>query len=231
MYLVGVRLKAFRHFFRTASQVLLGLLRWMVMTCRSRSAVEAENLFLRKPLALFQRRKNKALRADDSTRWLISFLSRWFDWRSTLVVVKPETLIRWHRKGFRLFWGWKSLPVGRPSLPKDIQVLIRQMARENPSWGEEHIANELNLKLGIRVSPRTVGKYLAKVPAESPTPGQRWLTFVRDHAQATREGLPPVLAYRPRALRLYRSCLIAKHSEFWLPTRISVQNRYKNTYP
>ena len=57
---------------------------------------------------------------------------------------KPETLIRWHRKGFRLFWRWKSRPMGRPGLPKDIQALIHQMASENPTWGQEHIANELN---------------------------------------------------------------------------------------
>jgi putative transposase len=91
-------MKAFRHLIQTAFQVLLGLLRLIVMTCRSRSAVEAENLFLRKQLALFQERKNKTRRADDSTCWLMSFLSRWFDWRSALVVVKPEILIRWHRK-------------------------------------------------------------------------------------------------------------------------------------
>jgi hypothetical protein len=73
----------------------------------------------------------------------MSFASQWFDWRNALVVVKPETLIRWHRKGFRLFWRWQSRPVGRPRLPKDLQVLIRQMAQENPTWGEQHIANEL----------------------------------------------------------------------------------------
>jgi len=146
--------------------------------------VEAENLFLRKQLALFQERNLRPHRADDSTRWLMSFLSRWFDWRNALVVVKPETLIRWHRKGFRLFWRWKSQPVGRPRLPKDIQSLIRQMAAENPTWGQEHIANELKLKLGIRVSPRTVGKYLGECPRREPDPSQRWLTFVRNHAQA-----------------------------------------------
>src|SRR6202790_3394837 len=69
----------------------------------------------------------------------MSFVSRWFDWRDALVVVKPATLIRWHRKGFRLFWQWKSRPVGRPRLPKDTQALIRQMPTENPTWGEEHI--------------------------------------------------------------------------------------------
>jgi len=146
--------------------------------------VEAENLFLRKQLALFQERKTKPRRADDSGRWLMSFVSQWFEWRNALVVVKPETWIRWHRNGFRLFWRWKSRPAGRPRLPKDIQALIQQMARENPTWGEEHIADELKLKLGVRVSPCTVGKYLAQGPRRKPDPSQRWLTFVRNHAQA-----------------------------------------------
>jgi putative transposase len=83
-----------------------------------------------------------------------------------------------------LFWRWKPRPVGRPRLPKDIQALIRQMATENPTWGQAHIANELKLKLGIRVSPRTVGKYLREWPRREPDPSQRWLTFVRNHAQA-----------------------------------------------
>jgi putative transposase len=97
-------LKALRHLLRTGFRVLLDFRRLVLTTCRSRSAVEAENLFLRKQLALFQERKSKPRRADDSTRWLMSFLSRWFDWRNALVVVRPETLIRWHRKRFRLFW-------------------------------------------------------------------------------------------------------------------------------
>jgi hypothetical protein len=119
----------------------------------------AENLFLRKQLALFQERQIEPRHATDSTRWLMVVLSRLFDWRGALVVVKPDTLIRWHRKGFRLFWRWKSRPAGRPRLPKDLQELIRKMAAENPTWGEERIANELRLKLAIRVSPRTVQKY------------------------------------------------------------------------
>ena len=184
MCLLGEELKALQHSVRTSHRVLLDFLRLVVSACRSRSAIEAENLFLRKQLALYQERKTKPHRADDSTRWLMSFLSQWFDWRNALVVVKPETLIRWHRKGFRLFWRWKSRPVGRPRLPKDIQALIRQMATENPTWGQEHIANELKLKLGIRVSPRTVGKYLSRGPRHQPDPSQRWLTFVRNHAQA-----------------------------------------------
>jgi putative transposase len=181
---LSIQLKALRHCAGTISRVLFDLVELFRLTTKSRSALVAENLFLRKQLALFQERKTKPRRADDSTRWLMSFVSRWFDWRNALVVVKPDTLIRWHRKGFRLFWRWESRPKGRPRLPKDLQALIRQMARENPSWGEGHIANELKLKLGIRVSPRTVGKYLAQGPCRKPDPSQRWLTFVRNHAQA-----------------------------------------------
>lgn len=85
-------------------------------------------------------------------------LSRLFNWRDALVVVKPETIIRWHRKGFRLFWRYRSKPSGRPPLPLNIRELIRTMAADNITWSEERIANELKLKRGIRVSPRTVGK-------------------------------------------------------------------------
>jgi hypothetical protein len=87
-------------------------------------------------------------------------LGRMFSWRDALVSVTPDTFLRWHRKGYRLFWRWKSRPAGRPRLPKDLRRLIQEMAAENPSWGEERIANELRLKLSIQVSPRTVGKYL-----------------------------------------------------------------------
>jgi putative transposase len=79
-------------------------------------------------------------------------LSRLFDWRDSLVVVRPETLIRWHRAGWKLFWRLKSRP-GRPSIPLELQALIRRMANENPSWGEERIANELLLKIGFGCLP------------------------------------------------------------------------------
>jgi transposase InsO family protein len=156
----------------------------LVLLSRSRRALAAENLFLRKQLALFQERKVKPRRADDSARLLMVILSRMFPWRGSLVNVKADTFIRWHRKGFRLFWRWKSKPSGRPCLPKDLRKLIRQMAAENPTWGEERIANELKVKLTIRVSPRTVGKYLRKGgPVRTPDPKQRWLTFVRNHSK------------------------------------------------
>ena len=97
-------------------------------------------------------------------------------------MVRPETLIRWHRSGWKLFWRLKSRPA-RLAIPLEIQKLIRRMANENPSWGEERIANELLLKLGFQVSPRTVSKYLPKRPTARPRGDMRWSTFLRLHAQ------------------------------------------------
>jgi hypothetical protein len=113
----------------------------------------------------------------------LAVLSRLFNWRDALVVVRPETLIRWHRAGWRLFWRLKSRP-GRPPIPPELRQLIRRMASENPLWGEERIANELRLKLGVRVSPRTVRKYMPKRPPGRPRGDQRWSTFLHNHAGA-----------------------------------------------
>jgi len=181
---LSIWLKAFWHCARTIARVIFDLVELLGLATKSRSALMAENLFLRKQLAMFQERNVRPHRAQDSARWLMACLSRLFDWREALIVVKPDTLIRWHRRGFRLFWRWKSKPVGRPAVPKSLQELIRKMVAENPTWGEEYIANELKLKLGIRVSPRTVQKYLARYRGRTPDPTQRWLTFVHNHAQA-----------------------------------------------
>jgi putative transposase len=116
----------------------------------------------------------------------MTVLARWFDWRQALTIVQPQTLIRWHRQGFRLFWRWKSRP-GRPPIPPELQALMCRMARENLTWGEERIANELLLKLGLRVSPRTVRKYMPQHVGRSPgtrVQVQRWRTCVRNHVQA-----------------------------------------------
>lgn len=182
---VSLLVRAVTHCLRTSSLVAFDLLRLASLAVRSHNSLAAENLFLRKQLALFQERKVKPRRADDATRWLMATLGRMFQWRNALVNVKPDTLIRWQRRGFRLFWLWKSKPTGRPRLPENLRELIRQMAADNVSWGEERIANELKLKLGIRVSPRTVGKYLRNGrPSRTPDPQQRWLTFVHNHAEA-----------------------------------------------
>ena len=175
---------ALRHCFVTALLVLLDLLRLGTMSFRARRALAAENLFLRKQLALFQERKVRPHRASDATRWIMATLSQLFAWRDALWSVRPDTLIRWHRRGFQLFWRWKSTQRGRPPLPKGLRKLIREIAAANVTWGEERIANELKLKLGICVSPRSVGKYLRTGrPPRTPDPKQRWLTFVRNHAQ------------------------------------------------
>jgi transposase InsO family protein len=175
--------RALAHCVRTLSLVVVDLVRLASLVVHSHSALAAENLFLRKQLAMFQERKIKPRRADDATRWTMATLSRMFPWRNTLVNVKADTFIRWQRKGFRLFWRWKSKRMGRPPLPKDLRKMIREMAADNPIWGEERIANELKLKLGIRVSPSTVRKYLPDGPVRTPDPKQRWLTFVHNHAK------------------------------------------------
>ncbi len=145
--------------------------------------LEAEVLFLRRQLALYVERRVKPRRLNAAMRVSLALLSRLFEWRSALVVVRSETLIRWHRPGFRLFWKWKSRS-GRPPIPLELRQLIRRMAKENPLWGQERIANELWLKLGLRVSPRTVRKYLPRAPAGCPRGDQRWSTFLKNHAQS-----------------------------------------------
>jgi len=119
---------------------------------------------------------------DHADRVSLSVLARLFSLRDAVVIVHPATVIRWHRLGWRIFWRWKSR-AGRPRIAPELRRLIRRMASENPLWGEERIANELLVKLGIRVSPRTVGKYMPKRPPGQPRGDQRWSTFLRNHAK------------------------------------------------
>ena len=170
-------------FLRIVLRLLADLVCLVGLSFRPRRSLEAENLFLRRQLALYRERGVKPKRVDAAMRVSLALLSRLFAWRDALVVVRPETLIRWHRAGWRLLWRFKSRP-GRPPIPLELRQLIRRMAMENVSWGEERIANELRLKLGLRVSPRTVGKYMPKRPAGKPRGDQRWATFLRNHAKA-----------------------------------------------
>jgi putative transposase len=181
----------FRHCMQLTAMLLtlvVDAVRFLRLCLRLRPtlALAAENLFLRKQLALYQERNVKPRRATNATRLALVWLSHCFDRRRALVTVTPQTFTRWHRQGFQRFWRWKSR-LGRPCIPAELQAVIRQMARANPTWGQERIANELVLKLGLRVSPRTVRKYLPK--RLDPEPGKRaisqcWSTFVRNHAQA-----------------------------------------------
>jgi transposase InsO family protein len=170
---------------RTTARVAGDVVRVVSSMLRPHVQLAAENLFLRKQLALYLERQVKPRRPDDATRLALVALSRLIDWRRVLTVVKPDTLIRWHRKGFRLFWRWKSSPRGRPRLPAALRQLIGDMAAANRTWGEERIASELLVKLGIRVSPRTVRRYMLAGPGSRNGSGsQAWNSFVRNHARA-----------------------------------------------
>jgi putative transposase len=178
----------FSHAFLTLYQVNLDFLRFLGSLLQSRSALAAENLFLRKQLALYQERQVQPRRATDATRLIMVLASRVFDWKDALISVRPETFVGWHRRGFKLLWRWKSRPIGRPPIPKNLRQLILTMARDNPIWGQARIAAELRLKLGIQVSPRTVQKYLLEDPKRGrrqTVPSQRWMTFVRNYATGT----------------------------------------------
>jgi putative transposase len=176
MHLPRIRLNV-----RTVLKVLGDLERFSWLALQSRTDLAAENLFLRKQLSLYLERQVKPRRADDATRITLVALSRLVDWRRLLVVVKPE----WHRKGFRLFWRWKPKKPGRPRIPADLRQLIAQMAAANLTWGEERIAAELLVKLGIRLSPRTVRRYMPPRTRPRTSRGsQAWSTFVRNHARS-----------------------------------------------
>jgi putative transposase len=153
---------------------------------RSRTALSAEVLFLRKQLAFYEERQVRPRRLSDSARFPLILWSRLCNWKEALVIVKPETLISWHRKSFKLFWKWKS-QAGRPRLPENIRKLIVQMVQKNPTWGHAHVAAELSVKLGIYVSPRTLRAYWPPEPerrGHRRTSSQNWRMFVRNHAQS-----------------------------------------------
>jgi transposase InsO family protein len=149
-------------------------------TFRSRVALQLELMALRHQLTTMKRKSPRPLlRRADRLFWVL--LSRlWSAWREALVIVKPETVIAWHRKGFRLLWTWKSRrrKGGRPLVPREVRELIRRMSRENPLWGAPRVQGEL-MKLGIKISEATVSKYMTRLPKP---PSQTWRTFFRNHA-------------------------------------------------
>ena len=149
---------------------------------QSRAALDLENLALRHQIAVLQRSAAKRLKLTSADRLLWICLSRlWHDWRSALAIVKPETVLAWHRAGFRLFWTWKVRrgQPGRPLISREVRDLIRKMCRENPGWGAPRIHGEL-LKLGIDIGQSSVGKYMVR--CRKP-PSQTWRTFLENHAK------------------------------------------------
>src|SRR2546429_2204133 len=149
---------------------------------KSRRRLEVENLFLRHQLSIALRRAPPRLRLRGSDRALLVWMT-WL-WPSLLNatrVVQPETILRWHRTGFKAFWRWKSRKrAGRPKIDRGLRDLIRRMSKENPVWGASRIHGEL-LMLGFEVAQSTVSKYMMRGGAP---PSQSWKTFLRNHAQA-----------------------------------------------
>ena len=149
----------------------------------SRLELLAENLALRQQLAIFkQKRPRPRIAPGDRFFWVL--LRRvWRNWANALIVVKPETVVGWQRQGFKLFWRWisRAKNVGRPRIPREVQALIRRMAREN-GWGAPRIHGEL-LKLGLVIDERTVSRYLPR-GSTSPDQLQGWLAFLHNHRDA-----------------------------------------------
>ena len=155
--------------------ILLGTLK---SALRSRRELALENLALRQQLAAVKLRHPKP-RLTDTDRLFWVLLSRvWKNWRTSLHLVQPGTVVRWHRQGFRYYWRWKSRGGGRPKIEPELKVLIRQMSRANPLWGAPRIHGEL-LKLGIDVAEATVSRYMLR---RRGPPSQSWRRFLDNHA-------------------------------------------------
>jgi hypothetical protein len=147
---------------------------------KSKLRLEAENAVLRHQLNVVRRRLPGRVRLTNHDRWFLTQLYRWFpSILQVLTIIRPETLVRWHRAGFRCYWRWKSRPLGgRPRIDTELRALIRRMSMENPLWGAPRIHGEL-LKLGFEVAQSSVAKYMVKRRAP---PSQGWRTFLRNHA-------------------------------------------------
>ena len=148
---------------------------------RSRAQLLAENALLRQQLVVLRRSVKRPVLTPTDRALLVLLAGRVRTWRQAQLIVRPATLLRWHRAGFRAFWRWKSRPgPGRPPLPAATVALIRTMADANPLWGAERIRGELG-KLDLRVAKRTIQTYLRGSRAPRPG-GQSWATFLRNHA-------------------------------------------------
>jgi len=156
---------------------IIGRTLWSAL--RTQRDLAIENLVLRQQLAVLkQRRPRPRLTDADRLFWVV--LSKiWPGWREPLHIVQPETIVRWHRQGFRYYWRWKSGRRGRPRIYPEIRDLIRRMCQGNPLWGAPRIHGEL-LKLGIEASEATVSKYMIK---RRGPPSQTWRTFLENHAK------------------------------------------------
>ena len=155
------------------------ILQSLISSTRSRRDLAFENLLLRQQLAAMKHRQPRAKLSNADRIFWVLFAKFWPNWRDALHIVTPETVVRWHRQGFRYYWTWKSRRSGRPKVDPTIRDLIRRMCRANPLWGAPRIHGEL-LKLGLGVSEATVSKYMIRVRRP---PSQTWRTFLENHAK------------------------------------------------
>src|SRR6266581_959564 len=160
--------------------LLCFILAVVISPFKSKSRLEAENAALRYQLIVLRRKVTGRVRLSNGDRLVFIQLYRWFpSVLQVITVIRPETLVRWHRAGFRHYWRWKSRRLGgRPQIGAELRALIRRMSIENPLWGAPRIHGEL-LKLGFEVAQSSVAKYMVK---RGGPPGQEWRTFLRNHA-------------------------------------------------
>jgi transposase InsO family protein len=145
-----------------------------------RSRLQIEILLLRHQLSVLRRTAPRRPRLSNGDRLLLVWLSQlWPGVLRSLTILRPETVVRWHRMGWRAYWRWRSrAQPGRPKLAAEIRALVREISLANPLWGAPHVHGEL-MKLGVEVAQSTVSKYMAR---ERRPPGQSWSTFLRNHA-------------------------------------------------
>src|SRR6202048_4393704 len=161
-------------------ELLYFILAVLASPFKSKTRLEAENAALRHQLIVLRRKVKGRAHLTNHDRWFFILMYRWFpSILEVLVIIRPETLVHWHRAGFRRYWRWKSRsPGGRPQIGTDLRALIRRMSVENPLWGAPRIHGEL-LKLGFEVAQSSVAKYMVK---RGGPPSQEWRTFLRNHA-------------------------------------------------
>src|ERR1035441_7939743 len=157
----------------------------LVCFFRVRRSLLLENLALRQQLAVLKRRRRRPCLSPFDKLFWVAVRRFWSGWEQALIVVTPETVIRWHRAGFRLYWRLISrvrTQVGRRQTPKEVRELIFLMVAENPTWGAPRFHGEL-LMLGFDVSERTISRWMKRAPRD-PEPAKRWLAFLRNHREA-----------------------------------------------
>ena len=195
-----------------------------------------ENLALRHQLAVLQRQKPRpSFRSRDRALWVL-FKRFWPRWRKACALVKPETVLKWHHAGFRIYWRRKSKgKPGRPAVTLETRGIIRQMARENPTWGAPRIHAEL-AKLGIYLSERSVQRWLPKRPLD-PKRAQKWRSFLENHRDVITAmdfmvvptlnfGLLYVLVILDHGRRIIRHVNVTAH-----PTAALVKQQLREAFP